>query len=391
LFEAISHLRQAELLYDLPPYDQGLLAFRHPLIQEVAYAMQLRSRLVRLHAAVAKAIECFDWGKLDEFAGLLAFHYEAAGQPFEAVTHLQRAARWIGRTNSAEALKSWKKARALLQDQPQSEHIDRLKALASGQILSFGYREGMSADEAKAYAEEALRYARSSDKMHEPILLGAYGRILAATAAADDYVNLVQDAVKLTSKEGDVGRFATVNAMLSQAFFMAGRLNEALDTGAVALAAIAEQGGFETNVTLGLNANQILGFDVEHWTSPVHHFMRTALQDTQIGGIRIRAGESLALFFSSGNRDEAVFPDGNLFRVDRSHNPHIAFGRGPHFCIGHQLARMEMRAIFSELLRRIERVELIGRARRAHSAFMTGITSLPVRCTFGRGRKRAIA
>jgi len=127
------------------------------------------------------------------------------------------------------------------------------------------------------------------------------------------------------------------------------------------------------------------------WTSPVHHFMRTALQDTQIGGIRIRAGESLALFFSSGNRDEAVFPDGNLFRVDRSHNPHIAFGRGPHFCIGHQLARMEMRAIFSELLRRIERVELIGRARRAHSAFMTGITSLPVRCTFGRGRKRAIA
>ena len=126
------------------------------------------------------------------------------------------------------------------------------------------------------------------------------------------------------------------------------------------------------------------------WTSPVHHFMRTAVQDTQIGGNRIRAGESLALFFGSGNRDEAVFPDANSFRVDRSHNPHIAFGRGPHFCIGHQLARMEMRAIFSELLRRIERVELIGRARRAHSTFMTGITSLPVRCTFRRTRKPAI-
>jgi class 3 adenylate cyclase/tetratricopeptide (TPR) repeat protein len=265
LSEAISHLRQAELLYDLPPYDQGLLAFRHPLIQEVAYAMQLRSRLITLHAAVAKAIECFDWGKLDEFAGLLAFHYEAAGQPLEAVTHLQRAARWIGKTNSAEALKSWKKARSLLQDQPRSEHIDRLRALASGQILNFGWREGMSADEVKPYAEEALKYARAADKMHEPILIGAYGRILAATAAADDYVNLVQDAVKLTSKEGDVGRFATVNAMLSQAFFMAGRLNEALNAAAVALAAIAEQGGFETNVTLGLNANQILGFDVEHW------------------------------------------------------------------------------------------------------------------------------
>jgi class 3 adenylate cyclase len=265
LSEAILSLRQAELLYDLPPYDQGLLAFRHPLLQEVAYETQLRSRRAELHAAAAKAIESLDWGKLDEFAGLLAFHYEAAGQLLDAVTHLQRAARWIGRTNSAEALKSWKKVRTLLQDLPRSEHNDRLRALASGQILNFGFREGMSADEVKPYAEEALKYARAADKMHEPILLGAYGRILAATAAADDYVHLVKDAVKLTSKEGDVGRFATIHGMLSQAFFLAGRLNEAYDAGAVALAAIAEQGGFESNVTLGLNANQILGFDVEQW------------------------------------------------------------------------------------------------------------------------------
>ncbi len=101
--------------------------------------------------------------------------------------------------------------------------------------------------------------------MHEPILIGAYGRVLASTAATDDYVNLVLDAVKLTSGEGDVGRFATVNAMLSQAYFMSGRLNEALDAGDVALAAITEQGGFDKNVTLGLNPNEIMGFDVEHW------------------------------------------------------------------------------------------------------------------------------
>ena len=265
LTEAISQLRQAELLYDLPPYDKGMLAFRHPLIQEVAYATQLHSRLITLHVAVAKVIEAFDWGKLDEFAGLLAYHYEAAGQVLEAVTHLQRAAQWIGKTNSAEALKSWKKVRALLQDQPQSEHIDRLRAMSSGQILNFGWREGMSADEVKPYAEEALKYARVADRMNEPILLGAYGRILAATAAADDYVNLVQDAVKLTFGPGDVGRFATVNAMLSQAFFMSGRLKEALDAGDVALSTISEKGGFHSNVTLGLNPNQILGFDVEHW------------------------------------------------------------------------------------------------------------------------------
>jgi class 3 adenylate cyclase/tetratricopeptide (TPR) repeat protein len=265
LLEAISQLRHAELLYDLPPYDEGLLAFRHPLIQEVAYAMQLRSRLVALHAAVAKAIESFNWGTLDEFAGLLAYHYEAAGQTLEAVTHLQRAARWIGRTNSAEALKSWKKIRGLLQDVPQSEHSDRLRALASGQILNFGWQEGMSVDEVKPYAEEALRYARASDRMHEPILLGAYGRVIASNGAADDYVQLVEAAVKLTSNERDVGRFAPINGMLCQAYFMSGRLHEALNTCNIALAAIAEQGGLESNLTLGLNANQILGFDVEHW------------------------------------------------------------------------------------------------------------------------------
>jgi cytochrome P450 len=118
------------------------------------------------------------------------------------------------------------------------------------------------------------------------------------------------------------------------------------------------------------------------WTSPVHHFMRTAKRDTEIGGQPIRAGQSLALFFNSGNRDEAIFADANSFRIDRSPNPHIAFGRGPHFCMGHQLARMEMRALFSELLRRTESIELTGRTRRARSVFMTGITSLPIGCVF---------
>jgi len=122
--------------------------------------------------------------------------------------------------------------------------------------------------------------------------------------------------------------------------------------------------------------------EMVRWTSPVRHFMRTAVQDAQIGSKRIRAGEWLALFFSSGNRDETVFPDAGTFRVDRSPNPHIAFGRGPHFCIGHQLARMEMRALFLELLRRTEGIELTGRVRRAHSTFMSGVTSLPIRCSF---------
>jgi class 3 adenylate cyclase/tetratricopeptide (TPR) repeat protein len=265
LVEAVAQLCQAELLYDLPPFDMGVLAFRHPLIQEVAYAMQLRSRRAARHAAAASTIEGLAWGSQDEFAALIASHYEAAGQMMPAIEHLQRAARWIGRTNTAEALRLWKKIRTMLQDQAQSEHVDRLRGLASGQILNCGWREGISADEVKPYAEEALRYARSSNKMHEPFVLGAYGRVLAATGATDDYVNLVQDAVKLTSEEGDVGRYATVNAMLSQAFFMSGRAGEALAAAETALVAITRQSGFDSDVTPGLNPNQIMGFDVEYW------------------------------------------------------------------------------------------------------------------------------
>ncbi|MGJ5178754.1 adenylate/guanylate cyclase domain-containing protein [Bradyrhizobium oligotrophicum] len=265
LFDALAQLRQADLLYDLPPFDMGVLAFRHPMIQEVAYSMQLRSRLSSVHAAVAKAIEALDWGAQDEFAALIASHYEFAGQTMQAVEHLQRAARWIGRTNTAEALRLWKKIRAMLQVLPQSEHVDRLRALASAQILNCGWREGISAEEVKPFAEEALRYARSSDKMHEPLIIGAYGRVLASTGAVDDYVNLARNAVDLTFEEGDIDIYATVSAMLAQAFFMSGRLNEALSAVETADAAISKRRGVDSNVTLGLNPNQLLGFDIEYW------------------------------------------------------------------------------------------------------------------------------
>jgi adenylate cyclase len=241
-------------------------AFRHPLIQEVAYNMQLRGRRMSLHAAVAEAVEEFDWGKLDEFAGLLAYHYEAAERPLEAAKHLQRAAVWVGKTDSAQALKHWKKVRWLLRDQPRCEQNDRMRAMASGQILNFGWREGMIAEEAKPYAEEALRYVREGgDRMHEPLILGAYGRITAATGAADEYVALVREALTLTSKERDAGRTATVYGMLAQAYYLAGLLNEALAANAAALAAVDEQRDMDGAVTLGMSVSQILGFDVEHW------------------------------------------------------------------------------------------------------------------------------
>jgi hypothetical protein len=115
------------------------------------------------------------------------------------------------------------------------------------------------------------------------------------------------------------------------------------------------------------------------WTTPGRHIMRTATEDTMLGGQTIRAGEAVALFLNSANRDEAVFADADSFRIDRRPNPHIAFGFGAHFCLGAHLARLEMRALFRALLPRLEAIESAAQARRTHSTMVTGVASLPVR------------
>src|SRR5258708_31587872 len=86
--------------------------------------------------------------------------------------HLQRSERWVGRTNSGRALADWKKIRGMMRDQPRSRENDELRALAGGQLLTFGWREGMPVEEAKTYAEEALGYAREAgNRRHEALLI----------------------------------------------------------------------------------------------------------------------------------------------------------------------------------------------------------------------------
>jgi cytochrome P450 len=120
--------------------------------------------------------------------------------------------------------------------------------------------------------------------------------------------------------------------------------------------------------------------EILRWTSPVRHFMRTATEKCEVGGAKVRSGDSLALFFISGNRDEDVFFNGDYFIADRNPNPQIAFGHGVHFCLGHYLAKMEIRAFFKELLGRLGRIDSAGKPQWTRSNFVGGIRSLPIRC-----------
>src|SRR5439155_5196653 len=82
------------------------------------------------------------------------------------------------------------------------------------------------------------------------------------------------------------------------------------------------------------------------WWTPVMHFRRTATVDTELAGVRIRAGDKVVVWFSAANRDESAFPDPDSFRIDRTPNDHLTFGHGPHFCLGAHLARVQLRAMF---------------------------------------------
>jgi cytochrome P450 len=123
--------------------------------------------------------------------------------------------------------------------------------------------------------------------------------------------------------------------------------------------------------------------EIVRWTSPVIQFCRTPMEDLELRGQRIRARDSLCLLYPSANRDAGAFPDPDRFRVDRRPNPHLGFGIGEHFCLGANLARLELRAIFGELARRLDTVELAGPVERMRSSFLGGVKRMPIRYRLG--------
>ena len=118
--------------------------------------------------------------------------------------------------------------------------------------------------------------------------------------------------------------------------------------------------------------------EVIRWVTPVRQFMRTATADCRVGSVDVAEGQACALWYVSANRDGAVFENPFSFLVDRRSN-HLAFGYGPHVCLGQHLARMEMAALYREMLARVDHVELNGEPAYSQSTFVGGLKSLPIR------------
>jgi cholest-4-en-3-one 26-monooxygenase len=119
--------------------------------------------------------------------------------------------------------------------------------------------------------------------------------------------------------------------------------------------------------------------EIVRWASPVHCFQRTALTDVEIGGVTIREGQRAGLFYSSANYDEKVFECPFDFNILRNPNPHLAFGgNGAHFCIGANLARMEIRLIFNEIADQIPDIAKLAEPQRLRSGWINGVKELSV-------------
>ncbi|WAJ43835.1 cytochrome P450 [Mycobacterium sp. Aquia_216] len=145
------------------------------------------------------------------------------------------------------------------------------------------------------------------------------------------------------------------------------------------LQALIENPGQRERLRDNLDLMPLATEEMIRWVTPVKEFMRTAAEDTTVRGIPIAAGDSVLLSYVSGNRDEDIFDEPFRFDVGRDPNKHLAFGYGVHFCMGAALARMEVNSFFSELLPRLESIELTGEPELTATTFVGGLKHLPVR------------
>jgi cytochrome P450 len=114
------------------------------------------------------------------------------------------------------------------------------------------------------------------------------------------------------------------------------------------------------------------------WQTPLAYMRRTATRDSELNGKTIKAGDKVAMWYVSGNRDEEVIPDPNRYNIERERvRQHLSFGFGIHRCVGNRLAELQLKIIWEEILKRYPRIDVVGEPKRVYSSFVKGYEVLP--------------
>ena len=246
-----AHLRAAA------DQQNALLAFRHPLIQEVAYHNLLSDQENRASCGSREDASPLFQDRMDEGAAIWPTTWKEPGTclaPRKRM-HAPRLG-WAPMTRLRPLLLGERCTR-ILRTQPSRPDIDFLRARACGQIVNLGWREGLSATEARGFFEEASKLALASKNFRGNALLhAAYGRILAAAGSADEYVAKIKEAQLLGNVAADASLHVTLQSVLAHALRLSGRLNDALAVNGEALGHCSDLAKYE---------REVLGFDLEPW------------------------------------------------------------------------------------------------------------------------------
>jgi tetratricopeptide (TPR) repeat protein len=242
LEEALGELVSAEFAYLQEASPQPLYAFKHALTQQVSYGSQLEERRRTLHAKAAEAIVADNPERLEERAALVAAHWETAGEQLEAARWHARAAAWAGTGDPAAALAHWQRVRELADQLPESEESAGLGFAARAALLMFGWRLGISREEAEQLFEEAERMSTlTGDVRSRALLLTNYGALKAVSdGALGEGVRLVRKGVALAEGAEDRPLYVVLANYPTYAFWLIGEAQESL---AVADRAIELTGG----------------------------------------------------------------------------------------------------------------------------------------------------
>jgi class 3 adenylate cyclase/tetratricopeptide (TPR) repeat protein len=233
----VRRLVDGEFVFEQSFFPQTVYAFKHPLTQEVAYRSQLSERRAVVHAAVARAIAELEPEKADSQAGLIAHHWENAGELLEATRWTRQAAEWAELRNLTEAVRHWRKVRDLVERLPESHETMLLGLLARGGMIGLGIWQGDPDNQTPTlFAEGKVLAARLGDSRADALLEAAYSGALSSAGDVHGALEHSLEGVRLAELSGDEGVKLSLRAPLVYAYEIAGKLQDALEITERALA-----------------------------------------------------------------------------------------------------------------------------------------------------------